>query len=506
MHPRLRFWLVVALGALAGVVASFGLAQETYALAGLLVVLIGWLLLEWAGGPRPEAWLLAATLAGYLLGNRGFAQLLLTPQFPLLPAEAALLAGVTAAILRMAFRQTAVVIRDALNAAVLVWVLLGAARLWPDFQANGVVALRDFAMIYYALFFFVAQSLARHAPSARLLRGAVLAACAALPITYFIFSRFTDFFLQTLQFRGVPLVFYKDDLVAANLFAGFFLLMTVPSWPLLLRGGLALAAYASAFAINSSRAAIMGLLVTSAWWAVARRWAPWKLQAVAAPFALGGLALLAAVQERDFKQSRLYTLYEHGASVVDFTGTGRYSTEDRRYVGDNNRFRLAWWRAVAEETRAGGLVFGLGFGADLTSRFLRTYEFDLGEEFTTRSPHSIVFTVFGRMGLAGLVAFGCIAGAMARRTLRVARRARTDDTALPALGWWSVSWVMLTSACFGVVLEGPMGAILFWTSLGMANAASNDTPEDPSPPATAALFLDASLRPAPAAAEVARSP
>lgn len=490
MHPQLRFWLIVALGVVGGLVVAFGVAQESYALAGLLVVVIGWLALEWRGGPRPEAWLLAAALAGYILGNRGFAQLLLSPQFPLLPAEATLLVGTAAVVLRMAFRQTAVMMRDLLNLSILGWILLGAARLWPDFRAHGVVALRDFATIYYAAFFFIAQSLARHAASARLLRGTVLAALAALPLVHFVFSRFPDFFLQTLQFHGAPLIYFKDDLVAANLFAGFFLLMTVPSWPLLLRGGIALAAYASAFAINSSRAAIMGLLVTSVWWAVARRWAPWRLQALAAPLALGLLALLAAVQERDFKQSRLYVLYEHTASIVDFTGTGRYTSEDRHYVGDNNRFRLTWWRAVIEETRDGGPVFGLGFGADLTSRFLRTYELDLGDEFTTRSPHSIVLTILGRMGLAGLTFFACIVGAMALRTLRLARRARTDDAALVPLGWWSVSWVMLTSACFGVVLEGPMGALLFWTSVGMANATGTDLLAQP------AAALDAAPEPA----------
>jgi hypothetical protein len=46
------------------------------------------------------------------------------------------------------------------------------------------------------------------------------------------------------------------------------------------------------------------------------------------------------------------------------------------------------------------------------------------------------------------------------------------------LGWWSVAWVMLTSGCFGVVLEGPMGAVVFWTALGMANVTSAEVAED----------------------------
>jgi hypothetical protein len=88
------------------------------------------------------------------------------------------------------------------------------------------------------------------------------------------------------------------------------------------------------------------------------------------------------------------------------------------------------------------------------------------------------------------------------RALRLARLARTDDTALAPLGWWSVSWVMLASACFGVVLEGPMGAILFWTSLGLANATSTDalaaaaSAESADSPAPATLSAEPATTPA----------
>ena len=35
---------------------------------------------------------------------------------------------------------------------------------------------------------------------------------------------------------------------------------------------------------------------------------------------------------------------------------------------------------------------------------------------------------------------------------------------------------MLVSACFGVVLEGPMGAVIFWTLLGIANGGTPAAP------------------------------
>jgi hypothetical protein len=48
---------------------------------------------------------------------------------------------------------------------------------------------------------------------------------------------------------------------------------------------------------------------------------------------------------------------------------------------------------------------------------------------------------------------------------------RRDKTQGESPALFSMCWVILVSACFGVVLEGPMGAVVFWTLLGLANAA-----------------------------------
>jgi O-antigen ligase len=490
MNPRMRVIICGVIGAIVACIAGVGIANESYALAALVSLAALWTFVQWTHGAFPDAWLLAVALFGYIVGNRGFAQLQPIGSLPIFPAEAVLMAALPALILRLAQKRTRALWRDPLNIAVVLWVALGTARLPLDISRHGFLALRDSATIYYALFFFIAQSFAQHAASSRLLRQAMLAACTVLPFSYALTVIFPDFFLRQLVFRGTPLVYYKDDLVAAAFIAAFFLLLTVRAWPAHLRIVIAAAAFGSTFLINSSRAALMGLLVTLLWWAVARRWTPWKFVAIAVPFAALSLTSLALIKNEDFKQSRAYSLYEHVASMVDFTGTGSYSSEDRFYVGDNNRFRLAWWRAVANETFEENPVFGLGFGADITDRFVRTYELDLGDEFSTRSPHSIIFSIIGRMGLLGLALWIGVIGAMAARTLRLARQVRTDDSALPTLGWWSVSWVILTSACFGVVLEGPMGAIIFWTALGLANAADKETPATPtaieSPPINAA--------------------
>lgn len=497
MNPFQRTAIATGLGSVLAVWTGFDVATQDYTLT-LVAFAIGlWVLLEWLRGPLPEAWVLAAALFGYVIGNRGFAQLSLSNQVPLLPAEAALLCCAAAVVVRTALHRTSAFNRDSLNVALSVWILLGLARLWIDVRTHGAIAVRDFATVYYAAFFFIAQSLARHAASLALLRRTMLSAAMVLPVYYLLYREFPDLIVSRLVFRGDPLIFYKADLVAAYLFAGFFLFSTVPHWPALMRNGFASLSYATAFTIDSSRAAIVGLVATSAWWALGRRWTPWHLQGVLVPASLLGLLFVAFTSDREFESSRFYALYEHVRSIADVGGTGSYRSADREYVGDNNRFRAFWWRAVAEETLESGPVFGLGFGANLSERFARTYQLDLGEGFNVRSPHSIFFSVLGRMGLVGLAAWLAVVVAILVRTRRLAQLAATEPSALPALGWWSVAWMLLVSGSFGVVIEGPMGGVLFWTALGLANALT-PRPRDASAAAEAASGEPPAGEPAPA--------
>jgi len=474
MSPKLRLWVLCAVGVVLALTVAWNVANESYGFASLCLLFALWLLAEWIHGPLPDAWVLAALLLGYILGNRGFAQWILTSWFPLLPAEAGLLLCAPALIVRMARREVPGVRRDPLNLAILAWMIVGTARMPIDFQRYGFTALRDYATIYYASFFFIAQAIARHRASVKLLRNTLLATGLILPLSYLVYSQMPEFFISRLQFRGIPLLFYKDDLVAAYLFAGFFLFQTVTAWTPLLRALAATVNYAVVFTIDSSRAALVALAVTCGWWALARRWAPWKLQAAIIPSAISLLALIAIFRAADISQSRLYSIYEHVASITDVSGTRQYESSEQEFVGDNNRFRLIWWRTVIDETWGGGRLFGLGFGYDLAAQFIKNYNLDMGDEFTARSPHSIYFTVLGRMGLVGLAAWLAVVAAIVARTWKAIRIVRHDDGALPVLGWWSVSWVMLMSASFGVVLEGPMGALVFWIALGVANQSSHE--------------------------------
>jgi O-antigen ligase len=115
-------------------------------------------------------------------------------------------------------------------------------------------------------------------------------------------------------------------------------------------------------------------------------------------------------------------------------------------------------------------VFGLGFGYDLAARFIQTYDAPLpsGEEFTARSPHCILFTVFGRMGFVGLASFVWVILLVFGGAIRCAAAVRKRQApSLDLAPWCGVATIFVTS-CFSVMLEGPMAATVFWSLLGLA--------------------------------------
>lgn len=454
-------WLAAA-SALLGMALAYGLAEGNYTAA---VIVAGTLTLMAVGrmsSARAETWPLALILIGYILGNRSFAQLSLTSGLPLLPAEAALACGLVFLVYRGARSQLKGIATEPVAFAVVAWIALGSARIWPDFQRFGFMAVRDYAVVYYGLFFFLARALASHPPSLRLMKRAVIGALALLPAAFLTLSHHRAGYWIP---EGM-LIFYKDDIVAALLVTGVFIsFVRLEGRPWRQTAAVA-ALQAVLVGIQSSRAAIVALGLSSVWWCIARRWAYVRMQTIILTSAALLLATGAFVNAGVRSSGRLEEITQRIVSITDISGRATYGNEELGYLSDNNRFRMIWWRQVAKEVFETSPVLGLGFGYDLSRGFVRAYDQDFGENFGARSPHSILFTALGRMGLVGLIAWLAIAVSMAIATLRAVRTPGRDG--LEALGWWSATWALMVSACFGVVLEGPMGAVLFWTLLGIA--------------------------------------
>ncbi|MEO7599842.1 MAG: O-antigen ligase family protein [Opitutus sp.] len=409
--------------------------------------------------------LLGAGLFGYVVGNRGFAQIMLIPHQPLLPAEAILATCGALLLVQCAWRHELPFRRDVLNALVLLWLLVGSARVAFDFREFGLIAVRDFALVYYAAFFFLGQEVARAPEGRRFLERTLFVSCTALVVTNVLFERFPDFFVSTLTFRGNPLIYYKGDLVGTFLAIGAVLAFVRSEKSRRIGYLLLSVLLAGAVISTNNRASMLGLFVATTWLALGGRWKFFAAQAVAGVVAAVVVLAAASVLNISLERTPLLGIYERVVSLTDPTGQRSYQGEGTFNKGDNNLFRTVWWRTVLSETVQTNPYVGLGFGHDLADRFVREYYPESGEEFSVRSPHNVLVTVFARMGAVGLAVLAALLLAAAARTWQAVRM--NPDVAAP----WCIAWVLFSSACFGVVLEGPMGAIVFWTSLGWAHAA-----------------------------------
>jgi O-antigen ligase len=419
--------------------------------------------------PRPlSTVLIGIAVVGYIVGNRGFAQLSPSTRFPLLPAELVLLiaGGIFAA--HCALQRELPFRRNPLDLAILGWAVLSSLRLPIDIKEFGFAAIRDYATVYYAAFYFLTQWVARETASRVFLRRCLLVGCGTLAVVFPLFTTFPDLFLNYLVIRGTPVVFFKGDLAGTFMAVGatlFFLKHEERrSWWAV---GLSLA-LTGIVASTDNRASLLGLFVAIALLMVRGRWRFAAVQGVAAIAAIIALLLVAEVRNKSWKETSLFNLYEKVLSMADPHGARQYSGELTHNKGDNNLWRTVWWRVCIDEALDTSPWFGVGWGYDLAQPFLRIYYPEGGDDFTTRSPHNVLVTLFARTGVVGLAPFLFVLVIIWRRTWRAARFAPISTASL-----WVVLWTVITSAALGVVLEGPMGAVVFWVMLGLAESYSN---------------------------------
>jgi O-antigen ligase len=469
VSAHLRNSLIAYGGVAAALLIGWQIGNGSLWLAALLCGIAALMALGRLSPISPDVLIAGVVLACYLVGNRGFAQLSL-PGIPLLPAEFVLGLGVPWLIFRAARTKAFPVRRDSLNLAIVAFIVIGAVRMPGDLRQFGVMALRDFATVYYAVFFFLAQQWCEDEEAAWWIESCLDVGLALALPAFAAFTFWPDFIIGHLSVNGIPLIYAKSDVACVFMVTASFWFLDRYARTSRIRHLVLAVANLAGVVLSDSRAAVVGLAVCAAWLCLFRfafkSGRVLRLLAIlsaAGLLALGGDALL---PRKPGETSHLFRVYESARTVFDFSGT--YVPESEMLVdkAGNNSFRTVWWKAVAEETYDNGLWLGLGFGHDLAEKFVEIYYPDGSEEFSVRSPHNVLLTIFARMGLVGLASALVFLAALAARTWRAASLS-PDHEIDPA---WMGCWAIFVTACFGVVLEGPMGAVVFWILLGYANA------------------------------------
>lgn len=467
LQPQTRDRLFAGAAALVAIIIGYQIAQGRIILPIVIVAATCLLVINKVQTLPLQIVIVCGLLAGYLVANRGFAQLMPVPSLPLLPGEAALAMLITIQVLnRVASKQPCRVLL-ALDWAIGIFLVIGCVRFAFDVREFKILAVRDFAMVYYTGFFYLACNLAHHREDVLRLALATIrvSSLIMLPL-YLAAERFPDLFLGQLSFRGVPLIFFKDDLVGAYCGLGAVLHFFHAEERHTIFNRVACLVLAGGIVLTNNRAAMLGLTIAVVWAMLGKRWRLPLWLGIGGVIATITLIISAQVKNQTWQDTPLLEFYERVVSVFDPTGQGSYRGQMTESKGENNLFRTVWWTSVYHETVDKNPVFGLGFGHDLARSFLEQYYADVPDDFTARSPHSIFVSVFGRMGLAGLLSFMAICGFLATFTWRQ----RNQNVAV--FGTSCAAWVLLASSCFGVVLEGPMGAIPFWILVGLAQGES----------------------------------
>lgn len=435
---------------------------------------------------RLEAMILGFLLFGYIVGNRGFAQVSLSQQTPLYIGELGMLACLGLLGSRVALKRERLIPRNGLSVAIVVFLLLGAGRLVTDLTLNvnnaqTVTIIRDSAAVYYALFFFISYAIGTNPVGKRLVERCVLAGCLVLAPVFIIQFFVAPEFFSRITFHGYPLIWHKGDLTATYLaFASFFFFLQPARGVVrVLFRSLAMLFFLGLL-IVTSRAAIFGYAVAAALAIAARRSRLVVAQVIAAVIAL---IIAAALQfgQGDRQGTELQRVTDKLESMTDISGSHSYHGEVGDYSSANNQFRMVWWQSVFDDTMRKGPILGLGFGYDLSASFLRTYYANQQAQWDVRSPHSIWLTILGRMGFMGLIVFTVVIFLVIRDAFRAARKVARGKASPNSLAFWAGALIILGSASFGVVLEGPMGGILFWSFLGLAASQQSESQRKTAP-------------------------
>jgi hypothetical protein len=478
MSAAIKSLVVAIIGLLFAVLLGSQLGQGSWAVP--VVITGGCMLfacyLLFFRAVRIEALVLGFLIFGYIVGNRGFAQLNVGGNSPLYLGEVGLAACLALIGSRLALSRENPIPKSPLSWAILAFLILGGIRLYLDAvlrmsNADRMLAIRDSAAVYYALFFLIAYKLGANNAARRVLERSLLIACVVMLPVVFVYFFVNPMILYRVRIHGYPLIAHKGDLTATYLaFASiYFFLRPARGLMRTILRVLSLVFFAGMLTLMA-RAAFFGFAAAAVLLLIARRPQYLFYQAAVGFAALMFMVVLQFAQIRG-QSGFIARLTDRVESMTDISGTGTYRGGAGEYSSNNNQFRLVWWRLVINETLDKSPWIGLGFGYDLAADFVRAYYGNLyTANFDTRSPHSIWVTIFGRMGAIGVVVFGIVVFFILRDAIFAARRVARGQAPTASLSHWCAVLILLGSASFGVVLEGPMGGILFWTFLGLASS------------------------------------
>jgi O-antigen ligase len=168
------------------------------------------------------------------------------------------------------------------------------------------------------------------------------------------------------------------------------------------------------------------------------------------------------IRDRQFSEAQL------SAGVTSIFGSSEHTE-----LEGTKEWRLGWWENIIQYTVFGPYFWtGKGFGVNLAVEDGPPGM--TAEETSLRSPHNGSMTVLARMGVPGAVLWVAMNLSFIFRMLAGFRRASVAGLRF----WTSVNlWILcfwlagMINLSFDVYVEGPVGGMWFWATMGFGLAA-----------------------------------
>ena len=414
-----------------------------------------------------DAWMaaLGVVVVGYAVFGRGFAYLGVPPLFI---GEIMLASGLGIAVTAVRLPRLLPTLPMKLLAVLLLWV---AFRTVPYLGVYGLDAVRDAMLGGYALFSLVVCALVLDRPERlvelfqryRVLIVGVLSTGWWLYIVYRIQP---EIFPTWPWAPGVQVVANKpgDLLVHLAGITAFFVLGMRRASPLTL----ALLIVATGAVMIGNRGGMVGYSLGMAALAVLKpSRASFGRMAFVGLFVLvlafivdtGNLALNEGNRSLSPEQ-----LVENVKSI--------FGKSDAADLNATAEWRTLWWAKIVDYTFDGPyFIEGKGFGINLAN----ADGFQVDAEDALRSPHNSHLTFLARGGVPAFVLWLLVQVLWAAYVASAWWRARVagQEGWMSVFAFVTVYWLAAhVNASFDVYLEGPMGAVVFWTVFGAGMAAT----------------------------------
>jgi hypothetical protein len=411
-----------------------------------------------------------ACVGGYIALGKGFAYLNAGSVF--FVGELLLLLLGLFYLGRAFTRQISFIPKDKMGFYMLLLMLLGGIRTFWDFRSYGVMAVRDYCILYYCFVFFCSYGIFKKNPNFRAKAYKWMVPWYVLGLLGVITSYYIPFIhkaLQKITIKGNILYMPHEASGYSAVAIGLYLLYYIKKFTQQSSFITSILGYiAILLAVLTSRGAtILAFLILCFILVLANQWKKMIPIVLVGLFGFSSVLIYA-----DFSNKKIEVVDKVVEEVTSWNVLSE--SADTR---SNASWRWFWWSKIVRDVTNENPFFGLGFGRDISQEFEDDfYGIHEGAQrgSRTRGAHSALFTILARAGYAGAILFLIVIWYQLKyfwKAILLMRANKFNADLAGALGFVTMGFVV---TFVQYTWDASYSAIPFWFICGLFYADLDD--------------------------------